>query len=823
MLSNSALNKCLEILDDGYELSPRLKKLRENFFSRKLSICAERAKIITESFKKTEGEPMILRRAKALDEILSKMTIYINDGDFLVGNMASVPRSAPIFPEFSVNWIENELNGNPVGFAERLGDAYQISEEAKEILLNEVIPYWKGKTHEDRVNALLPEETRIATKEVRGTEEDWIMTSGDGHTIPDYEKIIKKGINEILRETQEKIESLDVSDPEDLRKLAFYQAVIISNKAVINFAKRYAEKAKQLAKVESDEKRKEELLKISDICSHVPANPARNFYEAIQTMLFVNVPIQVENNGHSISFGRVDQYLYPYFKKDVEEGILTFDTAFKLLGCLWLKVTELAKLRDWENTVAFVGNPLFQNLTIGGQTLAGEDAVNELSYLALACTKKLRMTQPSLTLRYFNGTSETFLIEALKVVRKGGGMPSFFNDEVIIPSMLNIGYSYEDACNYGIVGCVEPAPHGKIGGRYGSGFPNFAKWVELAINGGKDPRTGHQPCPLSGDLTTFKNFDELMDAYKTQMEYYMKHHVAAANVVDMSWEELTPNPFLSSTIDCCIERGKEIKQGGAKYDITGGQNVGTACAANSLATLKKVLFEEKILTAEQIKHALDTNFEDNTTKPTGEEIRQILLNTNTKFGNDVDEVDMIANEIMTHYANKVMKCKNTRYGKGPIGGIFIPSTATVSSHVLTGKVVGATPDGRKAGEAISEGTSPLRGTDRKGPTAVMNSIAKVPNVLMPGGQLCNIKINPTTVANDEGLMRWMSLIKTLFEKKGMQIQFNIVSDKMLKDAKKHPEKYQDLIVRVAGFSSYFVILRPEVQDDIIARTEHALG
>jgi formate C-acetyltransferase len=816
------IRESVDYLDESIKLTPRIAKLRDIFFSGNLSICAERAKIWTESHKETEGEPMMLRRAKALDRVLTEMTIYIKDGDLLVGNMASVPRAAPIFPEFSVNWIESELNGVPFTFGDRPGDAYQVSEETKEILLKEVVPYWRGKTHEDRVNALLPETTRLAANEVKGIEESWIMTSGDGHTIPDYVKVIKVGIGGVIREIEEKIASLDIGEPDQLEQLTFLEAALITNKAVLKFAARYADRLEQLAMMESDQTRKDELYAMSQMCRHVPEKPARTFQEAAQSMLFVNIPVQLENNGHSISFGRVDQYLYPYFVRDMEEGTLTLERTFEIMSCLWLKVTEFAKLRDWPNTVAFVGNPLFQNLTIGGQTLNGQDAVNELSYLSLGCTKKLKMTQPSLTVRLFQGTSDTFIKEAVKVIRTVGSLPSFFNDEVIIPSMLNIGYEYEDACNYGMVGCVEPAPHGQIGGRYGAGFPNFAKWSELALNGGKDPRTGYNLCPMDGDLTTFKNFDELMAAFKTQMEFYLKHHIVAGNVVDMSWEELTPNPFLSSMIQDCIQRGKNIKKGGAKYDITGGESVGIVSAANSLATIKKIIFDDKRLTAEQLKHALDTNFEDMDTNPSGEEIRQILLNSDSKFGNDNDEPDLIAADLMKHLSDCKMGYKNTRWGKGPKIGHWIPSTATVASHVLTGQIVGATADGRKAGTPITEGTSAFHATERKGPTALLNSYSKLPNVLMPGGQLFNVKITPSAVDTEPGLDNWISLIKGAFEKKSMQLQFNIVSTETLKDAQKNPKDYTDLIVRVAGYSGYFVDLRPEVQNDIIARTEHKI-
>ncbi len=614
--------ECSKYLSEDFVLPPRIKRMREQFFATDLSICSDRAVLWTQSHKATEGQPIIARRAKALDHVLSNMKLFIKDGDLLAGNLASVPRAAPIFPEFSVNWIENELNGDPYAFSERPGDAYKISDEVKNTLLLDVIPYWKNKTHEDMVLSLLPKETFAAVKEVRGNDEDWPMMGGDGHTIPDYIKVLRIGLNGIIQEIEEKISSLDLMDPNQLEQLPFLESALITQKAVIKYANRYADLLMRMAHDEKSGARRKELAALAGICRRVPAEPAQTFYEAIQSMLFINIPIQLESNGHSISFGRVDQFLYPYFKQDISDGRLDIKTAFEIMSCLWIKITEFSKLRDWAGTMVSVGNPLFQNLTIGGQDAFGQDAVNELSYLSLACTKNLQMIQPSLTVRWFKGTSDAFMKEAVKVVRKVGSIPAFFNDEVIIPAMLNIGITYEDACYYGIVGCVEPAPHGTIGGRYGAGQPNFAKWAELAMHGGKDPRSGLTLSPQEKDLTTFESFDEVMDAFYQQMDLFLKHHIITGNCVDRSWEALTPNAFLSSLISDCIQRGREIKKGGAKYDYTGGESVGVIAAANSLATVKKVVFDDKLLTAAQVKHALETNYEDMTSDPTGEETRE---------------------------------------------------------------------------------------------------------------------------------------------------------------------------------------------------------
>ena len=437
-------------------------------------------------------------------------SLYVKEGDLLVGNTAAFPRAAEVFPEFAVNWVEQELNGDPYFFDKRPGDPYQITEKTKRTLLEDVIPYWKGKTHEDYVYSLMTDDIRIGCLEVKGSDETWVMVGGDGHTIPNYIKVINLGLKAMIDQAKKKLESLDTTEPDELRKIPFLKAVILVDEAVLEYAARYAELLTQMSQKENDPVRKAELERMAEVCTRVPAYPARNLHEAVQAMLFVNTVVQIESNGHSISYGRGDQYLYPFFIRDIQNGTLTVAQAFDLLCCLWIKANDISKLRDWPNTVTFVGNPLFQNMTLGGQDIHGMDAVNELSYLMLSCTKKLQMIQPSVTVRVFHGTQRRFIRECVKVIRKVGSMPAFFNDDVIIPSMLKIGYSYDDAVEYGMVGCVEQAPHGKIGGRYGAGFPNFAKWVELTLNGGKDPLTGHTPCPLDKDLTTFESFDQLM-------------------------------------------------------------------------------------------------------------------------------------------------------------------------------------------------------------------------------------------------------------------------------------------------------------------------
>ncbi len=812
----------IDLLKDDVTVRPRIAKLRDEFFRHVPSVCVQRARIYTKSHQETEGMPTVIRRALALEKILNEMDIYILDGELLVGSLSETPRGASVFPEFSVNWLREELNGNPVAIPERTGDPYAVSPEVKKELLEEIIPYWYGKTHEDRVRSLMPKETWIAGNEVKGFDDSWLVISGDGHTIPDYIRMLKEGATGFIRQAEQRLATMDFTDPEVLAQEPFLRSVIISLKAMINYARRFSALAKEKAENESDQERKATLMEISRICAKVPEHPAETLHEAIQSMLFLNIAIQIENNGHSISFGRVDQYLYPYYQKALASETMTNEDVLELLNCFWIKLNSFSKLRDFDNTKFFVGNPLFQNLTIGGQTLDGRDAVNDLSYLCLCSTKKLAMVQPSLTVRYFTGISDQFLSECAKVIRTGLGMPAIFSDEAILPAMLNIGYSMDDALDYGIVGCVEPSPQGKIGGRFGAAFPNPVKMVEIALNGGVDPRTGIR-CTEGKTLEECGTFAEVMEQFKLQLDYFLKHHVIFDNIIDFSYRDMTPNPLLSSVIEDCIGRGKEIKEGGAKYDFTGGQIVGLTCAANCLAALKNLVYDTGKITREQFAYALATNYEDSTTSPTGEEIRQFALNHAPKFGNNDDTADSLASEITRNLAQRKMSYKNTRYNKGPIGGKFIPSTATVSSNVPSGYIIGATPDGRKKGDPVSEGTSAYRGSDRQGPTALINSLGRIPNTLMPGGQLVNIKLNPSTLKEDTGIANMVALMRTLFDAKGMQIQFNVIDRTTLLDARANADKYQDLIVRVAGYSAFFVSLDKDVQEDIILRTEHTFA
>lgn len=777
-------------------------------------ICPERALIVTKAYQEFSNQPMGILRAKALEKILSEMSIYILPGELLVGNHSSKLRAAPVFPEFDVNFLEKELSE----FNQRSGDPFDIDEESKKKLA-EIIPFWKGRTIKDFNHAMWTEENKLAGQNyVNVIDNEWNLENSDGHIAVDYPKLINSGLGSVISTAEAKLSLLDIANPEDLKKKYFYESVIISAKAVINFAHRFAELAKIEALNESDSIRKMELEKIAEICQRVPEFPARNYYEALQSIWFVQLAIQIDANGHSVSIGRFDQFMYPFYKRDISTKTFTEDQIYELTQMFWIKLSSLTKLRCWSQTRLNAGYPMFQNLTIGGQKPNGEDACNELTFLCLDVTESLRLFQPTFTARVHKRSPRQYLRRCAELIKQGLGMPSLFNDEVIIPAMINRGVSLEDARNYCMVGCVEPSVQGKWGGRYGACLFNLTKCLELALYNGKDPRTGIQLCPGNGDLSTFTSYQELFDAYEKQVKYFVRQHVIRDNIQDMVWEKYLPIPLISCLVSDCMERGKEIKEGGAVYDYTGGQTGGIANVANSLAAIKKLVFEEKTITGNELKKYLENNFEG----IEGEKVRQMLINKAPKYGNDDEYVDSIAREAFSILLKEVSKYRNTRYGRGPIGGSFHHSTASVAANVPWGLVTGATPDGRKAYSPLADTESPTHFTDLNSPTAVVLSASRLEHILESGGAILNLKFSPIVFENKENLEKLIDLIRTYFDLDGMEVQINVISAEKLRNAQKNPEKYKDLLIRVAGYSAYFVDLDPLIQNDIIERTENML-
>ena len=794
--------------------SPRIIALRESVLNKTPSACIERARYLTQGYKEFAAHPLYIQRAEAVAKVLRNMSIYIKDGELIVGNQASDERTAPIFPEYASQWMIDELalKGN---FDQREGDNFYL-DPAHHAELIEICEWWNGKTLSDKCKAAMPQQLKDAS-EIKVIHGEGNMTSGDGHIVPDFEKALQFGLLGINQQVSTRINSIELSDDDGLRQRAFLESIIILNNAIIDFANRYATLASTLATECTDEKRALELRAIAERCQRVPANPPRDFTDALQLVWFIHLVIQIESNGHSASLGRLDQYLYPYFAKDKKDGILTTEFTKELLECFYVKLYSVLKIRPTSHAGYGAGYPTYQNITISGMNWDGSDQTNELSYLILETVGEAKLTQPNLSARVHTKTPEKFIRMCGEVIITGYGMPALHNDEIIIPALMHKGVSYQDAYNYTQVGCVEVAVPGKWGYRCtGMSFLNFIKAVELTLNDGIDPRTGKTTLTGNGKLTNFATYADLWNAWKKHIVYYTKLTVALDKLADTHLEQF-PDILCSALTDDCIGRAKTVKEGGAIYDIIAGLQVGLANAANSFAALKQVVYEEKQYTIEEVFEALQTNFAGDK----GKMIQYALLSA-PKFGNDDDYVDNVAREVYDCYIEEINKHHNTRYGKGPIGGGYSLSTSGISSNVPMGVVTGATPDGRSAHTPTAEGVSPTQGTDKKGPTAVLNSVMKLPTILFTGGQLLNQKFLPSLVQDPVRFEKFINFIRTFIDMKGWHIQFNIISAETLKAAQQSPEKYRDVIVRVAGYCAQFVTLDATTQNDIISRTEQNL-
>ena len=796
------------------EISGRIAKLRNNLLSAIPTICTERAGYYTEVYKEFESSPVILKRAYALEKTLKKMTIFISDGELIVGNQSSKLRAAPIFPEYVTSWIINELDE----FDKRPGDAFFISSEQKSEL-KEICSWWEGKTLIERGYSLMsPLNREIHDSGIIRAEGN--LTSGDAHIAVNFEKILELGLGGYLNSIEMMQESLIDSDARFFEKQDFYNALATGIIAFQAFIKRFEKLSFELSECEPDTIRKSELLRISEICGNISENPPSGFYEALQLTWFVQLILQIESNGHSVSLGRMDQYLLRFYESDIILGKINDDFASVLLENTWLKLLSINKIRSWSHTRYSAGGPLYQNVTIGGQTSEGNDAVNRLSFLILQSVGRMKLTQPNLSVRFHKNMTDDFLVECVNVIGKGFGMPAFNNDEIVIPSLIDLGIRKDDAYNYSAIGCIEIAVPGKWGYRCtGMSFLNFMRVLLAAMNNGLDEMSGKTFHKGTGNFKDFKSFNELMLALHDQVKFYTNATVEIDTAVDTALEELVPDILCSAFVDDCISRGKTIKEGGSVYDFISGLQVGIANLGNSLAAIKKLVFEEAIISKETLIRNLENNFDGKE----GEKVRQLLLNYAPKYGNDDDYVDKLLCEAYMFYIDELPKYHTTRFGRGPIGCRYYAGTSSISANVPSGSVVPATPDGRKAFTPLAEGSSPTSGTDTLGPTAVFKSVSKLPAGKILGGVLLNQKLSPSTLNSETQKQKLISIIRTFFETlKGWHVQYNIVSRDTLLAAKKNPENYRDLIVRVAGYSAFFTTLSPDTQDDIIARTEQSL-
>lgn len=795
------------------DLTPRMNHFREAVLDKKPYIDAQRALLATEAYQKYQNQPAVMKRALMLKNILEKMSIYIEDETLIVGNQASSNKDAPIFPEYTMKFVMEELDT----FEKRDGDVFYITEETKEALRS-IAPFWENNNLRAKGEALLPEEVSVFM-ETGFFGMEGKLNSGDAHLAVEYQKVLEIGLKGYEERVLKLKQELDLCVPENIDKYQFYKAVLIVIEAVKTFANRFSELAKTKAENETG-LRKEELLEISRICAKVPYEPAQTFHEAIQSVWFIQLILQIESNGHSLSYGRFDQYMYSYLQHDLDQNLITEDAAVELLTNLWIKTLTINKVRSQAHTFSSAGSPMYQNVTIGGQTTDKKDAVNKLSFLVLKSVAQTRLPQPNLTVRYHAHINQKFFDEAIEVMKLGTGMPAFNNDEVIIPSFIEKGVKEEDAYNYSAIGCVETAVPGKWGYRCtGMSYMNFPRILLIAMNNGVDMTSGKRFVEPCGYFTEMKSYEELMEAWDKVVRELTRMSVIVENAIDLASERDVPDVLCSTLTEDCIGRGKTIKEGGAIYDFISGLQVGIANMADSLAAIKKLVFDEKKITQQQLWDALVDDF----SSEESQRIQQMLINEAPKYGNDNDEVDQLVVEAYASYIDEMKKYPNTRYGRGPIGGIRYAGTSSISANVGQGFGTMATPDGRKAHTPLAEGCSPAHSCDKSGPTAVFKSVAKLPTHEITGGVLLNQKVTPQMLSTEENKQKLEMLMKTFFNRlEGYHVQYNVVSKETLIDAQKHPEKHKDLIVRVAGYSAFFNVLSKATQDDIIGRTEQSL-
>ncbi len=832
---------------EDIQVSPRIERLRDALFAKMPEIEADRAVLVTESYKETEGLPIHTRRAKAFKKILENIPITIREDELIVGSATKAPRGCQMFPEFSFEWMEAELDTVET----RTADPFYIAEETKSTL-REVYKYWKGKTTSDLATAYMRPETLAAINHNMFTAGNYFY-NGIGHVTVAYEEVLAIGFRGIIEKAQKELESLDQKSDNAVEKRVFLEALIESFEAAITYARRYSDLALSMAEKCVDVQRRDELTTISKICAKVPEYGAESFYEACQSFWFVQMLLQVESSGHSISPGRFDVYMYPYYKKDFDKGSITREAAQELMDCIWIKLNDLNKCRDAASAEGFAGYSLFQNLIAGGQDKNGEDITNDLSFMCINSSMHVMLPQPSLSVRIWSKTPHEFLIKAAKLTRTGCGLPAYYNDEVIIPALISRGLTLEDAREYNIIGCVEPQKSGKTDGWHDAAFFNMCRPLELVFSNGKD--NGKQISIKTGEVEAMTTFEEFYDAYKAQMDYMISLLVDADNAIDMAHAKRCPLPFLSGMVEDCIRRGKSVQEGGATYNFTGPQGFGIANMADALYAIKTLVFEEKKFTLGELKQALADNFgkggagldaqaitvgvvkslADKGIDISEEQIANIYKNVKAesetaensgrakeifdmieevpKFGNDIPEVDAFARDVAYTYTRPLESYKNPR------GGIFQAGLYPVSANVPLGAQTGATPDGRYAYTPVADGVSPAAGRDVSGPTASANSVAKLDHFIASNGTLFNMKFHPSALEGISGLESFAALVRGYFDQKGMHMQFNVVSRETLQDAQKHPENYRNLIVRVAGYSALFTTLSKSLQDDIINRTE----
>jgi choline trimethylamine-lyase len=785
------------------EVSERIQRLREKVVVPP-AVCIERGYLVTESYKETEGEPVPIRKAKALKNVLEKMPIHIDDDELIVGNITSKPRAAVLLPEIQWKWYLDQMDYVASDEWERYAP---FSEEEKS-KMKEFLPYWKGKSLFDMWTAMIPENfLKLNNKIQSGGGYANNCMGSYGHVCADNEKVLSLGLNGIKTEVKEQLEKLNLANYRDLQKYHFYNSTLIAMDAAITFTGRYAALAGKMAAKETNIRRKAELEKIAETCSQVPAKPARNFYEAVQCSWFMYALLMIESFGPGTSFGRPDQYLYPFYQNDIKDGKITRDEARELVACMYIKANSVVSYFAREIIRTYAGFAIIANITLGGLTKDGKDAVNELSYLFLDAEADVRLSQEDLIIRIHKNTPDAFVMKACEVAKLLKGKFKFLSDETTIQQLMNDGKPIDYARDFIITGCNSPGVQAHSLDVPG-GIINLPLMLELALNNGASRLSGEQIGPKTGDPRQFKSYDEVWNAFKKQVEALIPVCLTFKNADKFLYSQYGPVPFMSSVTGGCIEKGLDINNGGTAPYISHAMSLGgSPNVGDSLAAIKKAVFEDKKISMSQLIDALEKDF-------VGEEKLLHILEACPKFGNDDDYVDMLVNDVLMCARDEAVKVR------GFAGALSTVAGATITGNVPLGAIVGALPDGRRSGTPLADGgLSPTHGRNVNGPTATLRSVAKLNHVKISHGSVLNMRFNPEVLKDEQKMRKFASLIRTFCETGGALVQFNIVGSDTLKDAQKHPEKYKDLLVRVATYSSYFVELSPELQNDIIDRTE----
>lgn len=798
---NMGSDKNLSCLLPKIELlapSVRSFQIKDKIINTERFLSLEQALIITDSYRRTEGKSRTLQRAEALSDSLGLISIKIDDEELLVGNRTVGIRDGVVFPEAGISWVEKEIDTLSV----REQDKFSVREKDRIDFFEKIVPFWKNKTLEEYIDSNYGSEISAISGVVKINQKD----HAQGHIIPDVKGWLLKGPLGLLEE----LESLQKADNNPL-KAEFYESLGIVLKGALGFIERYALQAKTMSGESSVGKRKNELLLISDVCSSIAQRPPETFREALQSMWFLFVILQMESNASSFSPGRIDQYLFPFFEKDLEEGILTLSGALELVEALHLNFNKIVYMRNSEGARYFAGFPIGFNISIGGQDKNGEDAANALTFLFLKAQEHLGLPQPNMTARLYSGSSDLFIDTCSKVIGLGSGMPQIVNDESIIPSLQGVGISREDAVDYGLVGCVELSTPGNNLGWSDAAMFNLLKALELTLNDGICFLTGKSKGFSSGSLASYLTFDDLLTAYGKTIDFFIDKMIKAVEFVDKAHAVMMPSPFLSSVIDNCMESGKDVTDGGAKYNLSGIQAIQVANVADSLAVLKKMVFDDARITKDELITALRKNWEGY------ESLRQTVIHKVPKYGNDISWVDELGSKWADYFARRLVDFQNIR------GGRYHMGLYTVSAHVPMGKNVGASPDGRFSESPLADGgVSPMYGQDINGPTAVLKSVSKLNSSFASNGTLLNLKFLPSFFTNPVDRKKFNQFLRTFIELKIHHVQFNVVNKQDLVEAQKFPEKYRNLTIRVAGYTAYFTELAEDLQNEIIQRTEHEL-